>query len=63
MTAKLVLLAAGAVLALSFSSAQAGDTQIEAVRKNIGTGTTTPQVAYPPICRWDPLFPKFCKRW
>ena len=63
MSAKVLLLAAGAALALSFAAAQAAEAPIEGVRNKVLTSPTTPQVAYPPICRRDPLFPKYCRRW
>lgn len=63
MPTKLLLLAAGAALALSAAAAQAAEAPLDSVRNTIVTGPTTPQVAYPPICRRDPVFPKYCKRW
>ncbi|MGH7003065.1 MAG: hypothetical protein ACREIP_03880 [Alphaproteobacteria bacterium] len=63
MPTKLLLLAAGAALALSSATAQAAEAPLDSVRNKIVTGPTTPQVAYPPICRWDPVFPKYCRRW
>ena len=63
MLIKSLLTAAVAALALgATNAAQAG----EAVTPTLNQGkfgTTTPQVAYPPICRHDPLFPRYCRRW
>ena len=60
MMLKSLLLAAGAAFTVGAGAQAAG---IVEARTTLNRGTTTPQVAYPPICRHDPLFPKYCKRW
>ena len=63
MKLKSLLLAASAAFTVGAGAAQAAGTGIVEARSTLNRGTTTPQVAYPPICRHDPLFPKYCKRW
>jgi hypothetical protein len=62
MKLKLLALSALAALTTGAGIAQAESPLVEA-KAGVAIPKTTTQVAYPPICRWDPLFPKYCRRW
>ncbi len=60
-----ILLSAAAAMSLAVGAthaAHADDVLVAALNKGTSVNTT-PQVAYPPICRHDPLFPRYCRRW
>ena len=62
---KLKLLAVSALAALTLGTgfAQAAESVAEAKAGISTISPTTPQVAYPPKCGRDPIFPRYCRRW
>lgn len=64
MKLKLLALSALAALTLGAGLAQAADPAVaEAKVTGVFTTPTTPQVAYPPKCGRNPIFPRYCRRW
>jgi hypothetical protein len=60
---KLKLFAFAAVAALTIGAGMAQAEPLVEAKNQVLVTPTTPQVAYPPICRWDPIRPKYCRRW
>jgi hypothetical protein len=57
-------LALGAAIgALLVGLAGAAEVDAKVGSTIVNPGTTSTNVAYPPICRWDPLRPRYCRRW
>ena len=63
MLTKTLLTAAVAAFALGATNVAQADEAVAPALNKGNFATTTPQVAYPPICRHDPLFPRYCRRW
>ena len=60
---KLKFIALAAIAALSVGAGMAQAEPVLEAKNQVVIKPTTPQVAYPPICRWDPIRPKYCRRW